>query len=88
MANTTLDSFNARRTLTVADKHYDYFSLSALSEHGLDLSRMPLSMKVFVENLLRHEDGRVVTRQDIEAVIKAVGSKPVEREVFFMPARQ
>jgi aconitate hydratase len=82
-----LDSFNARRTLTVGAKKYDYFSLAALSEKGFDLSKMPLSMKIFIENLLRREDGRVVGKADIEAVARTVGVKPEEREVFFMPAR-
>ncbi len=82
-----LDSFKSRRTLTVGGKKYDYFSLAALSEKGFDLSKMPLSMKIFVENLLRHEDGFVVKKGDIEAVAKTVGVLPAEREVFFMPAR-
>ncbi len=87
MTISRLDSFNARRTLTVGAKKYDYFSLAALSEKGFDLSKMPLSMKIFVENLLRHEDGAVVKKEDIEAVAKTIGVKPAEREVFFMPAR-
>jgi aconitate hydratase len=82
-----LDSFKTRRTLAVGGKQFDYFSLTALAEKGFDLSKMPLSMKVFLENLLRHEDGSVVKKGDIEAVAKTVGAKPVEREVFFMPAR-
>ena len=81
------DSFSARRTLSVGSKKYEYFSLAALSEKGFDLSKMPLSMKIFVENLLRHEDGAVVKKSDIEAVAKTVGVLPAEREVFFMPAR-
>ena len=87
MTISRLDSFKTRRTLTVGAKKYDYFSLAALSENGFDLSKMPLSMKIFVENLLRHEDGFVVKKADIEAVAKTIGVKPAEREVFFMPAR-
>jgi aconitate hydratase len=87
MTKSSLDSFRTRRTLTVGGKKFDYFSLAALSEKGFDLSKMPLSMKVFVENLLRHEDGAVVKKGDIEAVAKTVGVKPEAREVFFMPAR-
>src|SRR6185312_15254894 len=81
------DSFSSRRTLSVGSKKYEYFSLAALSEKGFDLSKMPISMKVFLENLLRHEDGAVVKKADIEAVAKTVGVLPAEREVFFMPAR-
>ncbi|OGR90552.1 MAG: aconitate hydratase 1 [Elusimicrobia bacterium RBG_16_66_12] len=87
MKTPRLDSFGARSTLTVGQKTYEYFSLPALAKKGFDLSRMPLSMKVFLENLLRHEDGAVVKKGDIEAVAKTVGTKPAEREVFFMPAR-
>jgi aconitate hydratase len=87
MTNPRLDSFKTRRTLTVGGKTFDYFSLAALAEAGFDLSKMPLSMKVFLENLLRHEDGAVVKKGDVEAVAKTVGVKPAEREVFFMPAR-
>jgi aconitate hydratase len=87
MTTPRLDSFSARRTLTVGSKKYEYFSLAALSEKGFDLSKMPLSMKIFVENLLRHEDGVVVKKADVEAVAKTIGVLPAEREVFFMPAR-
>ena len=87
MTKLSLDSYKTRRTLTVGGKKFDYFSLAALAEKGFDLARMPLSMKVFVENLLRHEDGAVVKKADIEAVAKTVGVLPAEREVFFMPAR-
>ncbi len=87
MKTPSLDSFSTRKTLTAGGKKYEYFSLAALSEKGYDLSKMPFSMKVFLENLLRHEDGTVVKKGDIEAVAKTVGLKPAEREVFFMPAR-
>ncbi|MDE2490309.1 MAG: aconitate hydratase AcnA [Elusimicrobia bacterium] len=87
MKSSSLDSFKTRRTLTVGSKKYEYFSLAALAANGLDLSRMPLSLKVFLENLLRHEDGAVVKKDDIQAVAKTIGVKPAEREVFFMPAR-
>ena len=87
MKTPRLDSFATRSTLTVGDKKYEYFSLPALSKKGFDLSKMPLSMKVFLENLLRHEDGVVVKKADIEAVAKTIGVKPAAQEVFFMPAR-
>ncbi|MBI2387180.1 MAG: aconitate hydratase AcnA [Elusimicrobia bacterium] len=87
MKTPSLDSFKSRKTLTVGPRKVDYFSLAALAEKGFDLSKMPFSMKIFLENLLRHEDGAVVKKGDIEAVAKTVGTKPAEREVFFMPAR-
>ena len=87
MKTPRLDSFGTRATLTVGKKTYEYFSLPALAQKGFDLSKMPLSMKVFLENLLRHEDGAVVKKGDIEAVAKTIGVKPAAQEVFFMPAR-
>jgi len=87
MKTPSLDSFKTRKTLSVGARKFDYFSLAALSEKGFDLAKMPLSMKIFLENLLRHEDGAVVKKADIEAVAKTIGTKPVEQEVFFMPAR-
>ncbi|MBI5246358.1 MAG: aconitate hydratase AcnA [Elusimicrobia bacterium] len=84
MKTPSLDSFKARKTLTVGSQKFDYFSLAAT---GFDLAKMPFSMKIFLENLLRHEDGLVVKKGDIEAVAKTIGTKPAEREVFFMPAR-
>ena len=61
---TSLDSFKSRKTLTVGGKTYDYFSLKAAEKAGLgDLTRLPFSLKVLLENLLRYEDGRTVTRR-------------------------
>ena len=55
----SLDSFKSKRTLTVGSKTYTYFSLSAAAENGLgDVSRLPASLKVLLENMLRHEDGK------------------------------
>ncbi len=87
MKNASLDSFKALKTLVVGSEKYEYFSLNALLAYGFNLTRMPFSMKIFLENLLRNEDGKVVTKEDIAAVAKTIGLKPVEREVFFMPAR-
>jgi aconitate hydratase len=54
----SLDSFQTRRTLTVGDKTYAYYSLQAAEEAGLSgVARLPVSMKVLLENLLRNEDG-------------------------------
>ena len=58
---TALDSFKARRSLKVGTRRYDYFSLKAAEKNGLgDISRLPFSLKVLLENLLRNEDGRSV----------------------------
>nr|MCU0733683.1 hypothetical protein [Hyphomonas sp.] len=62
----SLDSFKCRRTLTADGQSYTYYSLPEAEKNGLPgLSRLPFSMKVLIENLLRSEDGRTVTKQDI-----------------------
>ena len=66
---TSLDSFKSRRTLTVGSASYDYYSLPDAEKNGLaGISRLPFSLKVLLENLLRHEDGRTVTADDIRAM--------------------
>ena len=65
----SIDSFNCRKTLKVGDAEYVYFSLAEAEKNGLSgISRLPFSMKVLLENLLRNEDGRSVTKADLEAV--------------------
>jgi aconitate hydratase len=85
---TSLDSFKSRKTLTVGGKAYDYFSLKAAEKAGLgDLTRLPNSLKVLLENLLRYEDGRSVTKADIQAVAKWLKTKSSDREIAYRPAR-
>ena len=83
------DSLKTRRTLTVAGKTYDYFSLEAAAQAaGLgDISRLPFSMKVLLENLVRLENGRTVTVDDIKAVAAWLKTEASEREIAFLPAR-
>jgi aconitate hydratase len=79
------DSLNTRKTLNVGDKSYDYFSLEAA---GLgDLSRLPFSLKVLLENLLRWEDGRSVTTDDIQAISDWLKTGKSNREIAYRPAR-
>ncbi|MGI9381934.1 MAG: hypothetical protein ACR2PO_02175, partial [Methyloligellaceae bacterium] len=67
----SLDSFNCRRTLEAADKTYAYYSLPAAEANGLaGASKLPYSLKVLLENLLRHEDGQTVTADDIRAAVE------------------
>ncbi len=81
------DSFGVRAKLTVGGASHDYFSLQALEKAGFgNLARLPYSIRVLVENLLRHEDGRSTTAADIEFVARWDGV-PVEKEINFMPAR-
>ncbi|MCZ6524160.1 MAG: aconitase family protein, partial [Alphaproteobacteria bacterium] len=88
MAIAGLDSFGSRRSLTVGGRSYDYFSLKAAARGGLgDISRLPYSLKVLLENLLRHEDGGSVTAADVKAVRQWLRRRSSEREIAFRPAR-
>ena len=84
------DSLNARATLTVGGKSYDYFSIAKAAEKYGDCSRLPFSMKVLLENLLRFEDGGfTVSTDDVKAVVdwqKDPGTKD-QREIQYRPAR-
>jgi aconitate hydratase len=85
---TSLDSFKCRKTLKVGLKTYVYYSLPAAEKNGLkDISKLPYSMKVLLENLLRNEDGRTVKKDDIIAVSKWLRKKTLEHEIAFRPAR-
>ncbi len=85
----SLDSFKCRKTLTVGAKAYEIYSLKAAEKNGLaGISRLPFSLKIVLENLLRNEDGRSVKKEDIEAVAAWTqnrGSR--EHEIAFRPAR-
>jgi aconitate hydratase len=84
----SLDSFKSRRKMTVAGKEYTYFSLTAAEKNGLKgISRLPYSLKVLLENLLRHEDGQTVTADDIKAIAAWLRKKTSDREIAFRPAR-
>jgi aconitate hydratase len=85
----SVDTLKTRRLLTVGDKTYAYYSLPAAEEAGLSgVSRLPISMKVLLENLLRNEDGVSVGEDDLKAVAAWVDNKgSVEHEISFRPAR-
>jgi aconitate hydratase len=77
-----------RRTLKIGADSYDYFSLEAASKAGLgDLARLPYSLKVLLENLLRYEDGRSVKVDDIKAVAEWLRDRKSTREIAYRPAR-
>ncbi len=86
---TSLDSFKSRKKLKVGDKTYVYYSLQEAEKNGLaGISQLPYSLKVLLENLLRFEDGRSVTKQDILAVAEWLKSKgKAQLEIAFRPAR-
>ncbi|HZY96994.1 MAG TPA: aconitate hydratase AcnA [Candidatus Cybelea sp.] len=82
------NSFGAIDTLRAGERSYRYFRLDALEQSGLArLARLPFSLKILLENLLRFEDGRVVTRDDIEALARWSRHARHEREIAFTPAR-
>ena len=85
----SLDSFKCLKKLTVGAKTYEYYSLKAAEKHGLEgISKLPFSMKIVLENLLRNEDGRSVKKEDIEAVAAWLTNKgKQEHEIAFRPAR-
>ncbi|MGL4637815.1 MAG: aconitate hydratase AcnA [Beijerinckiaceae bacterium] len=86
---TSLDSFKALKKLKVGSKTYHYYSLKEAEKNGLaGISNLPVSMKVMLENLLRHEDNRSVSKKDIEAFVKWLTNKgKKEAEIGFRPAR-
>ena len=83
-----LDSLKTRRTLQAGGKSYDYFSLEAMADAGYpDVRKLPYSLKVLLENLLRYEDGRSVTLDDVKALSDWVAAKRSDREIAYRPAR-
>jgi len=80
------DSFSTRDVFEVNGKRYHYVSLARLGQR-FDLKRLPYSMKILLENLLRHEDGVNVTAREIEAVANWDAKKEPDTEISFMPAR-
>ena len=87
-APASLDTFKCRTTLKVGAKSYEYFSLPLAENSGLaGISKLPFSLKVLIENLLRHEDGRSVKAEDIRAVVEWLKNKTSTREIAYRPAR-
>ena len=83
-----LDSFKCRRTLKVGKKSFEYYDLKIAEKNGLEgISTLPFSMKVLLENLIRHEDGRTVSKQDIKAIADWAKKRRSDREIAFRPAR-
>ncbi len=89
MSTIGLDTLKTRRTFKVGNKTYTYFSLKALEKQkGFEgISRLPSSLKVLLENLLRHEDGRSVTVADIKALAQWLKKRKSTREIAYRPAR-
>ncbi|MFL6736597.1 MAG: aconitate hydratase AcnA [Sphingomonas sp.] len=87
MIPTGQDSLQARSTLQVGGKAYAYYSLEKAGEKLGDVSRLPFSMKVLLENLLRFEDDETVTREDLQAMVDWLKERRINREIQYRPAR-
>ncbi len=88
MSGSGHDQLKARRTLEVGARRYDYYALDAIAQAGLgDIARLPYSLKVLLENLLRHENGRAVTVDDIKATVAWLDTRSSTHEIAFHPAR-
>ncbi|WP_353204072.1 aconitate hydratase AcnA [Sphingomonas sp.] len=81
------DTLGTRATLDVNGARYDYYSLATVAAKLGDISRLPFSMKVLLENLLRFEDGVTVTTADVQAIIDWQQERKSDREVQYRPAR-
>ena len=81
------NSFGARATLDVGGRQFEYFRLASLERAGLEVKRLPYSLRILLENLLRHEDGVTVTADDIRALAGWDPAAAQDREIAYTPAR-
>jgi aconitate hydratase len=82
------NSFGAKKKISVKGKDYTIYSIADASKAmGIDLTKLPCSMKVLLENMLRYEDGRSVTKEDVQAVADWVKTKTSDKEIAYRPAR-
>jgi aconitate hydratase len=83
----SVDSFGSRSQLKSGKRTYEIYRLGALEKKGVTLNRLPYSLRILLENLLRHEDGKSVTAEDIEFLAKWDPKAEPSREIAYMPAR-
>ncbi len=83
----SMNSFGSRATLQSGGKSYEIYRLQALESKGINLSRLPFSLRILLENLLRREDGESVTAAEIEALANWEAKAEPSREIAYMPAR-
>jgi aconitate hydratase len=86
MTMTGVDTLKARRTLEVDGKSYAYYALEAAAQFG-DIAPLPYSLKILLENLLRFEDARTVSTEDVRALVGWVATRSSTREIAYRPAR-
>ena len=83
----SLNSFGARATLKVGGKEYEFFRLDALDQQGISTRHLPFSLRILLENLLRTEDGRNVSQEEVRALAAWSKSSKPEKEIAFTPSR-
>src|SRR5881296_4536002 len=83
-----MNTFNSQSTLKAGSAEFEYFSLEGAEKSGAgDVSKLPFSLKVMLENLLRFEDGQTVSADDVRALVSSPTTKRLEKEIAFRPAR-
>ena len=82
-----MNSFSSKAVLTSGNRSYTFYRLPALTDRGFNLSRLPFSLKILLENLLRREDAKNVTAADIEFLANWDAKAEPSREIAYMPAR-
>ena len=83
----SLNSFGARATFKVGNKQYELYRLDALDKQGISTRHLPFSLRILLENLLRTEDGRNVTKDEVRALAAWNKSSKPEKEIAFTPSR-
>src|SRR3989454_5127779 len=83
----SLNSFGSRSTLKVGDKEYEVYRIDALDKQGISTKHLPFSLRILLENLLRTEDGRNVTKHDVRALVAWNSKSKPEKEIAFTPSR-
>jgi aconitate hydratase len=82
-----MNTFGSRSSLRVGSKQFDFFRISSLDQHGFKTARLPFSLRILLENLLRREDGSTVTAEMIRALASWTSKTTSEQEISFMPSR-
>src|SRR5512146_2137359 len=87
MEGFVMNTFGSRSTLRVGNKEYEIYRIDALDKQGIGTAKLPYSIRILVENLLRREDGKNVTAPTINKLATWSGQKSYDNEIAFMPAR-
>src|SRR5580700_3060205 len=82
-----MNSFQSRTSLRVGNKEYGIYRLNALDQQGIPTKHLPFSLRILLENLLRTEDGRNVTKQEIRALASWNKNSKPDKEIAFTPSR-